>query len=535
MEIVKQVVGVLLCCCLVGCGTPDTTQEVESKVFHVGNRSEVEDLDPHLVTGIAEMRALSALFEGLALVDPATSKAVRGAAKSWTISEDGLVYTFQLQEAGKWSNGDPVTAQDFVYAWQRMLSPELAAEYSYMLHCLKNGRAYNEGTLKDFSQVGVKALGTRVLEVTLENPTPYFLTMQAHYSWFPVHQATIEAFGAMTQRGSAWTRTGNHVSNGPFQLLAWRPDEVLEAVANPKYWNAENVQLDGVSFYPMSNEQTEERSFRKGELQMTYSIPMFRIDTYREEQPEVLQIHPYLQTYFYRFNCSRPPFDDARVRQAFGLAVDRERLVRDVLQGGEAPAYAYTPPNTAGYTPEYKVETNAERAQELLAATGYPGGEGFPKVEILYNSAETDKIIAETMQSMWKEVLGVEVGLYNQDYKVYLASMSALNYDIARSTWLGDVIDPVNFLECFLTDAGNNRTGWSSVDFDGAINAAYAESDPEKRNVHLQRAEKILLEEGAITPVFYQTQKFLLDTRVTGFQANLQGLVRWDQIGLSAP
>ena len=536
MHLQRLILTLLLTLGVLGCGgDTSTTANPDQKILHVGNRSEVEDLDPHLVTGIAEFRALSALFEGLATVDPATSEAVPAAAESWTLSDDGLVYTFTLRKDGAWSNSDPVTAHDFVYAWQRMLSPALGAEYAYLLHCLDNGKAYNEGTLTDFNEVGAKALDEHTLQVTLAHPTPYFLTMQAHYAWFPIHKATIEAHGTMTQRGSTWTRPGNHVSNGPFKLHDWLPDEVLEVTANPNYWNSENVQLDGIAFYPLSNEQTEERSFRTGKLHMTYSIPMFKIDTYKAEQPELLQIHPYLQSYYYRFNCSRPPFDDVRVRQAFGLAIDRERLVRDVLKGGESPAYAFTPPNTAGYTSTHQVSTDATAAKALLAEAGYPNGEGFPTVEILYNTAEADKIIAEAMQSMWKEVLGVDVGLYNQDYKVYLASMSALDYDIARSTWLGDVIHPLNFLECFLAGGGNNRTGWKSADFDAAIQAAYAEVDTDQRNAHLHQAEKILLEEAAITPVFYQTQKFLLDPRVTGFKANIQGIIRWDQLGLSDP
>lgn len=519
---------------LTGCGG-SSTSDADGKVLRVGNRSEVEDLDPQVVSGVAEHRALSALFEGLANLDYATMEPIPGAAASWTVSEDGTVYTFTLQPEGRWSNGDPVTAHDFHYAFHRMLTPALGSKYAYMLHCIKNARAFNEGESDDFDAVGVKVLDERTLEITLEAPTPYFLSMQIHFAWFPVHQKTIEAFGEMAQRGSAWTRAGNHVSNGPFKLKEWRPDEVLKVSRNPEYWKAASVKLDEIQYYPISNEQTEERMFRNGELDITYTVPMHKIEAYRKESPELLQIHPYLGTYFYRFNTSRKPFDDVRVRQAFGLAVDREEIARNVCKAGEQPAYFFTPPNTAGFTSSYQVETNAEKARALLAEAGYPGGAGLPPMEILYNSADADKTIAETVQRMWQETLGVKVTLHNQDYKVYLNTMSELNYDIARSIWIGDVVDPVNFLECFLSKSGNNRTGFASGEFDMAINKAYSEADPEKRKVHLQEAETILLENAVITPVYFHTQKFLMTPNVKGVIPNLLGQYPWGDMDLTEP
>ncbi|MBI2423607.1 MAG: peptide ABC transporter substrate-binding protein [Candidatus Hydrogenedentes bacterium] len=516
-----------------GCGGGATDDG--KKVLRVGNRSEVQDLDPHLCTGVAEQRALASIFQGLADLDLATMKPIPGAAASWTISEDGLVYTFALQPNGKWSNGDPVVAGDFLYAYKRMLTPALGSEYAYMLHCLKNAKAYNEGTLTDFGQVGVKVVDDATLELTLEAPTPYFLSMQIHYSWFPVPQKAIEAFGEMTTRGSEWTRPGNHVGNGPFKLKDWRPDEVLAVERNPNYWNAGSVKLDEVQFYPISNEQTEERMFRNGELDLTYTVPMFKIESYRKEHPELLQIHPYLGSYFYRFNLTRKPFDDVRVRQAFSLALNREEIAANVCKAGEQPAHFFTPPNTAGYTSQHQVETNIEKAKALLAEAGYPNGQGLPPVEILYNSSETDKIFAETVQNMWQGSLGATITLRNQDYKIYLDSMTGLNYDIARSMWIGDVVDPVNFLECFLTGGGNNRTGFASPEFDAAIRAAYAEPDVAKREAHLQSAEKILLENAVIAPVFFYTQKFLQDPKVKNVVPNLLGQYAWQDIDIVEP
>lgn len=500
----------------------------------VGNRSELEDLDPHLCTGVAEFRALGSLFEGLSTVDPETLAPRPGVAERWDVTPDGLRYTFHLRDNAKWSNSDAVTADDFVFAWQRMLSPGLATEYAYLLHCLKNAKPYNEGTLADFAQVGVKALDPRTLEVMLESPTPYFLSMQVHFAWFPLHRATVEKFGPYDQRGSKWAQSGNHVGNGAFRLDAWHPDEMLRVVRNEHYWDAPNVKPDAVRFLPISNEQTEERMFRSGEMHLTYSVPMHSIETYQREQPEALHLAPYLQTYYYRFNCTRPPFNDVRVRRAFGMAIDREALAKNVLKAGEAPAWFFTPPNIAGYTCAHKVTHDVAAARALLAQAGYPDGAGFPPVELLYNSAEFDKTMSEAIQQMWSEALGVRVNLINQDYKVYLSSMSTMQYDIARSTWLADVADPINFLECFLTGQGNNRTGFASPEYDTHIQAAYAEPDAAKRETSLQAAERLLLEEAPITPVCFMTQKYLKTPRLKGMKSNPIGYIRWQDLSLEA-
>lgn len=511
---------------LAACGGNAPSVNTEN-IFHVGNRSELQDLDPHLCSGIAEFRALGALYEGLCVLDPKTMEPRPGAAASWTVSPDGLVYTFTLQPKGAWSDGTPVTAEDFVFSWKRMLTPALGAEYAYLLHCLKNGKDFNEGRLADFAQVGVKAIDAHTLVVTLEQPVAYFLSMQIHYAWYPVPRQVIEKFGAVDQRGSPWTRAGNHVGNGPFKVRDWRPDEVLQCVRNEHYWDAANVKPDGISFYPISDEQQEERRFRIGELDMTYTVPMHAIEEYRAAHPDELVLAPYLQTYYYRFNCSKPPFNDVRVRQAFSLALDREEIARNVVKAGERPAYSFVPPNTAGYTTEHTVTPDLDRAKALLAEAGYPDGKGLPALNLLYNTSETDKLLSQTVQRQWKERLGADVRLLNQEYRVYLSSMSNLDYDICRSTWLGDVLDPINFLECFLTGGGNNRAGYSSTEFDALINAAYAEADPAKRNALMQQAEARLLDDAPIAPMLFMTQKYLLRAGITGADTNLLGYFRW--------
>lgn len=524
--ILAGVIGIT--CLISGCGTSH-----EPNVLRVGNGAEVQELDPHLVSGVTEHRILTALFEGISDVNPKTNEPIPGVAESWQISDDGKTYTFKVRESARWSNGDPVTAHDFVYSWRRILSPALASEYAYLLHCIENAEAFNTGAITDFSEVGVSALDAYTLEVRLVHPTPYFLTMQTHYAWFPVHQGTIEQFGNIDERGTGWTQAGNMVSNGAFQLAAWRPNEIIRVDRNVHYWNKEAVALDGIFYYPIDNLQTEERSFRSGELHLTNDIPLHRIDVYRRDNPELLHIHPYLGVYFYRFNVTRKPFDDKRVRQAFSLAIDRETLTRNVLQGNEDPAWFFVPPDTAGYTSKSRVEYDPERARTLLAEAGYPGGSGLPVVEILYNTHESHKTIAEAIQRMWRQHLGADVRLLNQDWRVYLSSMSSLDFDIARSAWIGDVEDPINFLECFLTDGGNNRTGFTSTDYDDYVRRAYAESHQQTRQEYLQNAEEILLEEAPIVPIYFYTRKFLMDPAVQGYVPNHMGYIRWQELSLA--
>ena len=501
-------------------------------VLSVGNGTEVAELDPHLTTGVPAHRVEGALFEGLVDMDPATMAPVPGAAASWEVSEDARVYTFTLQAAGKWSNGDAVTASDFVYSFQRILSPKLASEYAYLLHCIENARAFNEGRLEDFSQVGVTAIDDGTLEIRLENPTPYFLTMQTHNAWYPVHKGTVEQFGTMDGRGNRWTRAGNHVGNGAFRLAEWIPNDIIRVVKNEWYWDSDTVRLDGIYFFPIDNDQTEERSFRSGDLQITETIPLHKIAEYRATRPEVLNLHPYLGIYFYRVNTTRPPFTDVRVRQAFSLALDRETIAENVLKAGELPAHFFTPPDTAGFTSNYRVGYDVEKARRLLAEAGYPNGEGLGPVEILYNTSDAHKLIAEAIQGIWKANLNVDVRLLNQDWKVFLDSQHTLDYTLSRSSWIGDVVDPINFLELYTGDGGNNDTGWASPAYDALIQQVYREGDATRRMALMQEAEALLLEGAPIIPIYFYVNKYLMAPEMKGHIPNILGYRRWKSVYL---
>lgn len=504
-------------------------------ILHTGNGAEVQNLDPHLVTGDGEHRVLSSLFEGLADLDPETMKPVPAAAESWTVSDDGLQYTFTIRENAKWSDGAPLTADDFVYAWHRILSPNLAAPYVYMLFCIKNAKAFNEGRITDFAEVGAKAPDPRTLVVSLASPTPYLLLMQTHQSWYPMQRAAIEKYGTMDERDTPWTLPGRLVGNGPFALDAWNPNEMLRVLRNPYYWDSGKVRLDGIEFYPIDNLQTEERCFRAGELHLTYTVPLRKVRYYREKYPELLHIEPYCGVYFYRFNTTKPPFDDKRVRRAFAMAINRKELVENVMKGGELPAQSLTPPNTAGYTPRAGIPYDVEAAKALLAEAGHPGGEGLPPIEILFNTSEAHRTIAETIQNQWKEALGVETLLLNQDWKVYLASVDNFDYAVSRGSWIADFLDPINFLEMFLTNGGNNRTGWSNPKYDALLAKSYTETDQNVRYELLQQAEAILDEEAPIAPIYIYTQKYLMAPELKGLVSNPIGYIRWRDLWLEKP
>lgn len=519
---------------LAGCGGQETrtTQGTAGGVLLVGNGDEPQELDPHVVTGVPEHRICSTLFEGLVDLDPATLEPIPAVAESWRISDDGTVYTFTLRPDARWSNGDPVTAHDFAFAWRRILTPSLASEYAYMLWCIKNARAFNQGAITDFADVGVKALDDYTLEVTLEQPTAYFLSMQVHSSWYPVHRAAIEATGPVDQRGNPWTQPGNHVGNGAFMLDEWYPNKIIKVVKNPHYWNAANVRLEGVAFYPINDGLTEERNFRTGQLHLTENVPLSKIEVYQRKDPDKIFIDPYLGTYFYRLNVTRPPLDDVRVRRALALGIDRKTLTEKVVKAGRKPAGNFTPPGTAGYTCEASIGYDLEEARRLLAEAGYPNGEGLPPIEILYNTSENHKIIAAAIQYMLQDNLGVTVTLVNQDWKVYLASMNNLDYHIARSGWIGDFIDPINFLECFTTGNGNNRTGYSSPEFDALIARATREADPAARLRIFQEAEAILLDDAPLIPLYFYTRVYLMAPEVKGWRSNILGYISFKDLYL---
>jgi len=518
-----------------GGGESNVDQGNRDGTLHWGNGTEPQSLDPHIATGVPEHNIITALMEGLVAKDSKTLAPKPGVAESWTISEDGRVYTFKLRENARWSNGDPHNAHDYVWSWWRALQPALGNLYAYMYFSIDNAKEYYEGTITDFDQVGVKALDDSTLKVTLSNPTPYFLQLLDHYSLYPVHRGTIEKFGTADERGTRWTYEGNHVGNGAFQLSAWKINRRITVQRNPYYWNADHVGLNQIVFYPTENAVSEERMFRAGQLHRTSSVPSDKIPSYLETQNSSLRISPYLGTYFYRINTSVPHLQSKLVRRALALTVDREAITKNILKGGQIPAYAFTPPGTMGYYPESNLRFDPETARQLLAEAGYLNGKDFPTTEILYNTNESHRKIAVAIQQMWKKHLNIDIKLLNQEWKVYLDSESIGNYEISRAGWIGDYVDPNNFLDMFLCNGGNNRTGWCNAEYDYLIGdiAPTVKTHAERLAV-FGRAEKLLMDELPVIPIYTYTSISLVNQAVKNYPSNILNKANYSEIYLQA-
>lgn len=515
-------VGILLMLTACSGGERRVDQGNRDGVLHFGNGTEPQTLDPHTMTGVPEHHIEQALFEKLVAKDPKTLTPAPGVAERWEISADGRVYRFYLRNNARWSNGDAVTAEDFRWSWWRALQPALGNEYGYMLYPIKNAEAYATGKLQDFSQVGIRVINPHELEVELNEPTPYFLQLIDHNSYAPVHRATLEKFGAPTDRFSHWIRPGNMVSNGPFKLADWKLYKHVRVEKNPYYWDAANVKLNAIVFYPTENIITEERMFRSQQLHRTEDFPTNKVYDYKTQHPDELRLDPYLGSYYYMVNVTKPGLNDVRVRRALAMSIDRESLIKNVLNGVNFPAYALTPPGTGGYEPPQLFKFDPEAARKLLAEAGYPDGKGFPKVEILYNTQESHRKIAVALQQMWKIHLNIDVTMVNQEWKVYLDSRDALNYDLCRAGWIGDYVDPNTFIDMWVTGGGNNDTGWSNAEYDDLVlRKIPAMKTDAERIAGFSRAETILMEELPIIPIYFYSTRHLVQTSVKGMPGNL--------------
>jgi len=492
-------------------GAPNVGSAQE-QVFRVNNTAEVESLDPAVVTGVPEHRILSNLFEGLTTTDPRDLSPKPGMAASWTLSKDGLVYTFTLRDA-RWTDGKPVTSHDFLYAWERVLNPKSGAKYAQHLFYLKNGEAYNKGGVTDFSQVGVKAVDAKTLQVTLKSPTAYFLDVTGFYTLYPVPKWVIDA------HGKDWVKPGKIVSNGPFKLTSWVPQKELVLEKNPQHWDATSVKLQKVIFLPTDDINTAYKQFLAGDSDWIPTVPPSQIDA-AKTKPEYYA-SPYLGTYYFRFNVTKLPVSDVRVRKALSLAVDRESLTKFVTKAGEVPYSSFVPAGLRGYEGPRGLGFDPAAAKKLLAEAGYAEGKGFPKTELLYNTSDLHRVITQAVQQMWKEHLGVQVDLVNVEWKVYLARQTSLDYQISRAGWIGDYVDPNTFLEMWKTGGGNNQTGWSSKRFDELMDQAARLVNAKDRMQAMQDAEKILLDEAPVLPLFTYVNKGMLSKKVKGWYPNI--------------
>ncbi|WP_067104458.1 MULTISPECIES: peptide ABC transporter substrate-binding protein [Microbulbifer] len=497
----------------------DPTKLAADQTLVRGGGSEPESLDPHKISGTVESALLRDLLETLVIAAP--DGGVRpGVAESWETA-DNQHYIFKLHKDAKWSNGDPVTAGDFVYSWRRLLDPATASPYAWYLVAgkLKNAKEISDGTRPPES-LGVEALDPHTLKVSLEAPVPYFVAMLVHASTSPVHQATVE------KHGDQWTRVGNFVGNGAFKLTEWVVNERIEYVKNELYWDAANVKLQKVRNLPIASPNAELKRYEAGEIDFAYSIPIEHIGRLREERGDEVKTTPYIGTYYYEFNTTRPPFDDARVRRALAYAIDREIMAYKVMGRGEEPAFHLTPSIVKGFEPpltEWSQMTQNERvttARELLTEAGY--SEQNPlKFNLLYNTNDNHKKVAVAVTAMWKQAFGfVDVTLENQEWKTYLDTRANTDFDVARAGWIGDYNEPSTMLKLLLTGGGSNYAKYSNSSYDELFKKSARELDVAKRAEYYAQAEEILARDMPIAPIYQYVIQHMVKPHVGGYAAD---------------
>jgi oligopeptide transport system substrate-binding protein len=530
MKRVGLLVAAVASCALTACGGGASASRApiggasgkelaDIQVIHLGNGTEIQTLDPHRGEEVQGANVMRDLFEGL-VGEAANGDLVPGAAESWTMTSDGKTFTFALRRNARWSNGDAVTANDFVYGLRRASNPKTLSVYSFILSPIVNADEIAAGRMPPES-LGVRAVDDYTLEIQLANPTPYFLGLLAHAMTYPLHRASVE------QYGDQFTRPGNLVGNGAFKLSEWVVQSHIKLVRNPYYWDNANTKLDEVWYYPTEDQNAELQRFRANELDITFIIPRAQIAWIRENLADQLVIAPYLGSYYYGFNLTRPPFkDQPKLRRALALAVNREIITTQVLGSGEKTAFGWVPP-VAHYVGRLMPEaqwTQAEReaeAKRLYAEAGYSESKPL-RTEIMYNTQDDHRRVAVAIASMWKQVLGVEATITNQEWKVFIDSRNKKkDTQVFRGGWIGDYNDAFTFAEIFRSTAGMNDSGYDNPDYDRLVTQSQTELDADKRAALLEEAERILLADMPILPLYFYVNPRVVKPWVGGYESNI--------------
>ena len=526
----------------IGCGSDDKSTGTSGSgsaatsgqdlMFNLGE--DPETIDPTLNTSSGAGTIIVNAFEGLMLLDE-SEQPTYGAAENMEVSEDGLVYTFKLRQDGKWSDGEPVTANDFKYSWMRALDKATAAEYSYQLYYIKNAEKFYNGEVSA-DEVGIKVVDDYTLEVTLESPTLYFPQLLAFPTYAPLREDIVSA------NPEGWaTSPETYICNGPFKLVKWDMKDQLVFERNENYWDASNVKLDSLTFKLVTDETTAYSELKAGNFDMVNSVPTNEIQPGKEEG--LVKISPYLGTYFFAINVGKQDTlnDDVKkalsnklVRQALNLVVDRQEIIDNVAKAEQVPAYSFVPKgifNEDGsefadkeYYDPTAMDENIAKAKELLKEAGYENGEGLPTFELMYNSEGAHKDICQIIQQNWAEI-GVNVELTNQEWAVFLNTRQQGDYQISRHGWIGDYVDPMTFLDMWVTGGGNNDCGFSNAEYDKLISDAKVETDAAKRTEMLRKAEDILMDEMPIIPIYYYTNVRAWNDNVKGIQCSTLGKI----------
>ena len=491
----------------------------EQQVLRVGNGAELQSLDPHRSEDTASAAVQRDLYEGL-VSEGKSGELVPGVASDWTVSDDGKTYVFRMRPEARWSNGDPLTANDFVFSLRRGVDPKTVSVYSYILTPILHADEITAGK-RPPEDLGVRAMDEHTLEITLANPTPYFLGLLTHSMAYPVHRGSLE------QHGDQFTRPGNLVGNGAFMLDDWVVQSHVKVVRNPSYWDNANTKLDEVWFYATEDQTAELQRFRALELDQTEIIPAAQISFIRENLPKELVIAPYLGSYYYGFNVTRPPFkDNPKLRRALSLAVNRDIITKQVLNLGQISSYGFVPP-IMGYTQQQMPEagwTQAEReaeAKRLYAEAGY-GAQNPLRTQIMYNTQEDHRRVAVAIAQMWKQVLGVEAEILNQEWKVFIDTRNQKrDTQVYRQGWIGDYNDPFTFIELLRSTAGQNDTGYNNPEYDRLVAASQSAHDPASRMDLLQQAERVMIADMPILPLYIYVRARLVQQWVGGYEPNI--------------
>lgn len=516
----SPVMLVLFASLLGACGASDQENTAQS-LLNRGTGAEPESLDPHKSRTTQAGDLQRDLGEGLTGYTP-DGELVAAAAERWTLSDDDHTYTFWLRPGAKWSNGDAVTAQDFVYSFRRLADPATAAFYAQTsLGDIENANEIIAGK-KTVESLAVKAIGDSQFEIRLRQPVPYFLALLSHPSTFPVHRGAIELHGA------AYARPGNLVTNGAYKLHSWEVGSYIELARNEHYWNNDNTAIDRVRHHVTPQPGDELNRYRAGELDITSTVPTQSFQRMREERPNELRVSPSLAVYYYGFNLSQPPFkDNPKLRQALSMAIDRETIVEKVVGRGEAPAYSWVPPGINNYQPRQFTYANMSaharhtKAAQLYREAGYSDDKPV-QIEIRYNTSESHRRIAIAVQAMWRQVLGIEATLVNEEFQVLLANIrEQVVTEVFRSSWTGDYNDANTFLTILEGGNPSNTPGYENREYDDLMSRAAQQSDPALRQVYLEEAERLMLSEHPLMPIYFYVNKSMVNPRVRGWGDNV--------------
>ncbi len=498
---------------LTGCApkSPDSSaaSAAAPSTLRLSQRNEPGDLDPATAAIVDDFFIIRALSEGLVTPAPDGGTPLPAAATHWDVSADGLTYTFHLRPDARWSNGEPVTAQDFVDSYRRVLTPANGAPKASLFFLVRGAEDFYHGRLSDFAAVGFRAADAHTLVVTLAQPAPQFLAYVASGPWIPVNPRVV------TRLGRDWTKPGNFVGNGPFTLTAWSPHQHIVVRRRAEYWDAAAVRVDTIRFLAFDNGDAEERAFRAGQLDATMDVPLAKLAGYAAETPSRLRLVPLHETRFLAFNTQRAPLNDPRVRRALALAVDRAAIVEHVLQGGPAIARHFVSDGLGGFTSTAPLTEDVAEARRLLTEAGFTDGRGFPTLEL---TGWSQTPVLEALQAMWKKSLGIETRIAIREAKVHVASLQRGDYDLGFMTAIPDVADPADLLKDLTTGAPANYAHWRDPSYDALLAEAARTTDPAARLALLARAEARLTNECPVAPLYFNRKKLLLRPEVLGWQ-----------------